>query len=221
MDAGSAEGSTALQKLCQTYWYPLYAHARRRGHNAHDAQDLTQAFFERFLEKDYLNQVHQERGRFRSFLLATLDHFLSDQLDRSRALKRGGGQPLLSLDAEDAEGRFLLEPAVSCSVEQAFDRCWALALLDQALERLQKEMANAGKERQFHYLKPFLCEETAPGGYDSVASTLGMSVGAVRMGVLRLRERFGSLVRDEVAHTLASQAETGEEMRYLIELVSG
>ena len=218
-DGKSPEAGAALEKLCRAYWYPLYAHVRRRGYDAQTAPDLTQAFFERFLEKDDLRQVQRERGRFRSFLLAALDHFLANQSDRSRTLKRGGGEPVLSLDAEDAEGRYLLEAASDESPACAFDRRWALAVLDHALDRLHSELAAAGKARQFEALKPFLSNESTAGAYEPVAAGLGISVGAVRMAVSRLRERYGELVRAEIAQTVSTEAEISEEMRYLIELV--
>ena len=218
-EAGSPEAASALEKLCRAYWYPLYAHVRRRGHDAQTAPDLTQAFFERFMEKEYLRKVQRERGRFRSFLLAALDHFLANQFDRSRTLKRGGGQLLVSLDAQDAEGRYRLEPVGDESPDHAFDRRWALALLDHALGRLHGELAAAGKARQFEALRLFLSNESATGAYDPVAAELRMSVAAVRMAVSRLRERYGELVRAEIANTVSSEAEIGEEMRYLIELV--
>ena len=213
------EAAAALAVLCRSYWYPLYAHVRRRGHDATEAQDLTQAFFERLLETEYFSRAQPGRGRFRSFLLGSLDHFLANQFDRRCALKRGGGHVPVSLDLQDAEGRYLLEPADPASPADAFDRRWALALLDHALGRLRGELEAAGKSRQFETLKPFLSHETPAGAYEPLAAELGLTVGAVRMAVSRLRERFGELVRAQVADTVSSEPEIGEEMRYLIELV--
>src|SRR2546430_9901540 len=141
----SPEAGEALESLCRAYWYPLYAFIRRRGYDSHDAQDLTQGFFTRLLEKNYLAQADREKGRFRSFLLAALKHFLSDEQDRARAQKRGGGQALISLDEQTAEGRYRLEPADVMSAEKLFERRWALTLLEQARTRLCDEYVAAGQ----------------------------------------------------------------------------
>lgn len=216
----SPEAEQALEKLCRRYWYPLYAYTRRRGYDAHEAQDLVQEFFARLLAKNYLQGVNSERGKFRSFLLASLNHFLANEFDRAQALKRGGGQILISLDDETAEERYRCDPASALTPEMTFERRWALTLLEQALQRLQQEFGSTGRAAQFERLKGFLEGEVARGDYDRAAADLKVSPGAVAMAVQRLRQRYRELVRDEVAQTVAVPAEIEEEMKHLIAVLS-
>lgn len=214
------DARTALEKLCCTYWYPLYAYVRREGYSAPDAQDLTQEFFARLLEKDYLAQVERQKGKFRSFLLAALRHFLSDQRDRARAAKRGGGAEVLSLDAQEAEERYRLEPVDRLDAEKIFERRWAMTLLEQALTRLQDESVVAGKAELFERLRDFVAGESDVSCREA-AVQLGQTESAVKSAVHRLRQRYRELVREEIAHTVADPAEIDAEIRYLIAVISG
>lgn len=212
-------GGAALATLCRSYWYPLYAFVRRQGLGEHDAQDLTQEFFARLLEKGWLGGVERERGRFRSWLLASMKHFLANEWDKSRAKKRGGGVATISFDAMSAETRFRHEPADTETAEKLYDRRWALTLLDQVLARLREEMSAAGKLDLFEALKFSLT-----GGrtaYAEVAAALGMSEGAVKVAVHRLRERYRELIRAEIAETVATPAEVEDELRHLLAALSG
>ena len=220
--AGGGDGSQArqaLEKLCGAYWYPLYAFVRRRGYSAHDAQDLTQGFFARLLQKKDLAGVDRTKGRFRSFLLASLEHYLANEWDRARAQKRGGGCTLISIDDVDAEARYLGEPEGQTTAEQLFDRRWALTLLDQVLARLREEMVQAGKARQFEALKFCLTGEKA-AGYAEIGRQLGTSEGALKVAIHRLRERYRMLLRAEIANTVGSPAEVDEELRQLFAALS-
>ena len=213
----SSRARSALEKLCATYWYPLYAFVRRRGHSAHDAQDLTQGFFARLLEKNDLASVDRARGRFRSFLLAALDHFLINEWHRARTQKRGGATVLFSFDALDAESRLRHEPATD-SPEQIYDRRWAMTLLDQVMARLRTEMAGAGKLAHFEALKFCLTGERT--AYAEVGARLAMSEGAVKVAVHRLRERYRALLRAEIAETVATPEEIEDELRALLAALS-
>ena len=213
-----AAASVALEKLCRTYWHPLYAYVRRQGHGVHDAQDLTQGFFARLFQKNFLENVSPHKGRFRSFLLAALNHFLADEWDKDRAEKRGGGQTFLSLDDPGVEQLYLAEPDAGASPEKLFEQRWALTLLAQALARLREEAA-AGKAREFDHFKVFLSTPTGAGAYDAVAAALAMPVATVGVKVHRLRQRYGELIRAEIAHTVASPADIEEEMRHLFDAV--
>lgn len=210
-----ARRAVALEELCRTYWYPLYAYVRRRGNGPEDAQDLTQEFFARLLEKQWLDGIEKNGSRFRSFLLSALNGFLANEYDRATAAKRGGGRQVLSLDAEQAERRYLLEPATNETPARIFERRWALTVLDRALIRLKDETAAAGKARQFDHLNPFLSREPAPNEYASVATELGISSGALGVSVHRLRQRYRELVRAEIANTVADLAQVDAEMRDL------
>ncbi len=205
----------ALEKLCGAYWYPLYAYIRRKGLSAADAQDVTQEFVCRLIGKNYLESVDRGRGSFRSFLLASINHLLANEWDKARALKRGGGRQILSLDAEEAEGRFVQEPAACDSAEKAFDRRWALTLLDRALARLREEFAREGKLAQFDLLKGFLSDVADDGDYAALAGPLGMEPGGVAVAVHRLRVRYREIVRAEIAQTVANESELKAEMRHL------
>lgn len=209
-------GEDALARLCRTYWYPLYAHVRRRGYAAHDANDLTQAFFARLLERRTVARADPTRGRFRSFMLSSLDHFLADERDRARAHKRGGGQGLVSIDALAAEERIRHEPVDARAPDRLFDRAWALALLDVVLARLAGEYQTTGREKLFESLSRTLLgsRETLP--YAELALRLSLSEGAVKVAVHRLRKRYRALLEEEIAHTVDSPEEAREELRHLL-----
>lgn len=215
-DAPSSEARLALEELCQAYWYPLYAFVRRLGERPEDARDLTQAYFTRLLEKGYLDDYDPERGRFRVFLMASIRNFLSKERDRAQALKRGGGAELVSLDETDAEGRYSHEPVEPLTPEQIFERRWALTLLERVVGRLEAELAAAGREREFARLRGFLTGEQPRLPYKDVAAELGLTEAAVKTSVHRLRQRFGSLLRDEIARTVASPQEVDDEVRHLL-----
>ena len=217
----SPQSAAALETLCRTYWYPLYAYVRRQGHSPPDAQDLTQEFFARLLEKDYLKAADREKGRFRTFLIVALKRFLANEWDRLRAQKRGGGQPLLSLDAELAEQRYRIEPVEGTTADRIFERRWALTLLDRTMTRLREEFASAGKAGDFDRLKACLTAERGEISYTEIAAALGMSEGAARVAVHRLRKRFREVFREEIAHTVSSPEEIEEEVRYLISVLAG
>jgi RNA polymerase sigma factor (sigma-70 family) len=214
-DTSSPGVQEALASLCETYWYPLYAFLRSRGYKPDDAQDLTQAFFARLLEKHAVRQADPARGRFRSFLLASLKNFTANERDREIARKRGGGVPIVSLEIETAEGRFQMEPPSDETPERVFDRRWALTLLDRVMSRLKAETGRSGKPSQFDRLKPYLTGDQPQLSYAQTASGLGMSEGAVKVAVHRLRKRFRDLVRDEIAQTVSSQEEIEDELRHL------
>jgi len=211
----SPRSSEALSHLCQAYWYPLYAYVRRQGHSAHDAQDLTQEFFTRLLQKNYLAAVDRDKGRFRSFLLASLKHFLANEWDKARALKRGGGQEIIHLDAHDAETRYSLEPREVASADKIYERRWAMMLLDRVLNRLREEQVTAGKGTQFDVLKTCLLGDRSSVPYADLSAQLGMTEGNLKVTVHRLRQRYRELLRAEIAETVASPAEVDEELRQL------
>ena len=219
--AAGAQGSSpdvhqALATLCETYWYPLYGFLRSRGYSAENAQDLTQAFFARLLEKHAVRHADPARGRFRSFLLASLRNFAANERDRDSAGKRGGGVPMLSLEIEHAEGRFQREPPTDETPERVFDRRWALTLLDRVMSRLQAEAAARNDTHSpFDRLKTYLTGDEPQLSYAQTAFELGMSEGAVKVAVHRLRRRFRDLVRDEIAHTVSSPEEVEDELRHL------
>ncbi len=211
----------ALEKLCQTYWYPLYAYVRRRGYSPHDAQDLTQSFFACLLERQSLANVDRDRGRFRSYMLGAMNHFLADEWAKLQTQKRGGGRQILSLDLAMAEERFDLEPADPTNVDRAFDREWATALLDKVLNRLEGEFRGEEKRRQFVVLKQTLTGSRESQPYAALASELGLSEGAVKTAVHRLRKRYRELLESEIANTVATPEEVKEELRYLMGVVAG
>jgi len=216
----STQASDALAKLCRTDWWPLYVFVRRQGHSSHDAQDLTQAFFARLLEKNYLSAVDPRKGRFRSFLLAALGHFLGKEWRRARAQKRGGQFTFVSIDAESAEQQYLQVPASNLSPEQLFEQQWAMTLLDQTLARLYEEFVASGKGALFGELKIFLTGEKQAASYAELAAKLGMTEAALKMAVSRMRQRYGELLRAEIANTVASPGEIDEELRALFAALS-
>lgn len=207
--------TAAMAELCRIYWYPLYAYIRRRGHDNHAAEDLTQEFFARLLAHDFLASVDRRKGKFRAFLLACVKHFLADQWDHVQAQKRGGGQRVISLDGLDAEARYRLEPADELTPEKLFEKQWALAVLERVLARLEGESAAGGKASLFAVLKETL-SGSRPGDYAEFAVRLGMSEGAVKVAVHRLRHRYRELVREEIADTVACPEEIEGEIRYLL-----
>jgi RNA polymerase sigma-70 factor (ECF subfamily) len=217
----SPQAAAALEKLCRTYWYPLYAFVRRQGHDEPSAKDLTQEFFLRLLHKNRLDHVQREKGRFRSFLLASLKHFLADEWDKAQALKRGGSQALLSLDDDTAEDRYQLEPADNMTPDKLFEQRWALILLDQSKTRLKEEYVQAGKADFYERLRVFEAADPDAPTYAEVAAEFGLTESAVKSAVHRLRQRYGELVREEVAHTVDSPAEVDEELRHLIGVLAG
>lgn len=213
-----APGSTdALNQLCQEYWRPLYAYIRRRGHGPQESEDLTQGFFEKFLAKDYLGDLTPGMGRFRSFLLTCLKHFLANQWDHDHRQKRGGGQITVSFDAARAEEDYGLEPADQVTPEIVYERQWAMTVLDTVLLRLRAELVQSGREALFNELKPFLRGENASGSYAEVSARTGLQETAVRVAVHRLRRRYGELLRAEVTRTVADEAEVQDEIRHLID----
>jgi RNA polymerase sigma-70 factor (ECF subfamily) len=211
----TAQADRALEELCRTYWFPLYAYVRRRGLSREDAEDVTQAFFARFLAKNYLAGLSAERGRFRAFLLASLKHFLANEWDKARTQKRGSGEIHLSLDWQTADTKFQVAATNEPSPDQAYDREWALALLAKVIDRLQAECAAEGKTKLFTQLKVFLTVGKDESAQADIAKSLGMEEGAVRVAIHRLRKRYRQLLRDEIANTLSDPAMVDEEMRAL------
>ncbi len=211
----SPPANAALEQLCRTYWPPLYAYVRRRGYTAHDAQDLTQGFFAVLLEKNYVGLASRDKGRFRSFLLAALNHFLGDEADRTNAAKRGGGTPHISLDEQVGEDLVSFEPASDLTPEKEFQKNWVITLLRQGLERLHEESRASGKDTIFEALKPFLEGEASSGEYAGVAVQLGMTANGVAVAVHRLRLRYRELVRAEIAQTVATPEDLEDEIRHL------
>ncbi|HXP61082.1 MAG TPA: RNA polymerase sigma factor [Dongiaceae bacterium] len=217
----STRARAALEALCQAYWYPLYAFARRMGQSPHDAEDSVQGFFAICLEKNYLAAAEQAKGRFRSFLLLALKRFLAKERDKSRARKRGGGQKPIALDGLTAEQRYALEPAEQLSADRLFERRWALTLLEQVLCRLRDELAAAGRLGAFEQLKEFLLAGGRGTPYKELAARLGTSEGAVKAAVHRLRQRYRELLEEEIANTVATPEEVEAERRYLLAVLSG
>jgi RNA polymerase sigma factor (sigma-70 family) len=217
--ADSDQAAAALETLCQSYWYPLYAFVRRQGRSPADAQDLTQEFFTRLLQSDSLRQAHPDKGRFRSFLLAALKHFLANEWDRVSALKRGGGKPPFSLDALTAEQRYAFEPVDGESPEKIYDRRWALTVLDQVMARLRREYAAEGKTDLFDDLKDTLTGNRQTLPYAKLGAKLGMSEGAVKVAAHRLRRRYRHRLMEEIAETVSVQGEVDEELRYLVKVL--
>jgi DNA-directed RNA polymerase specialized sigma24 family protein len=218
-DQGGATAGTALESLCATYWYPLYAFIRRQGASPHEAEDLTQGFFQRFLERNGLARVRPAAGKFRSFLLVCLKNFLANERERAHAQRRGGGRPLLTLNAEEAETRYCLEPADPLTPEKEFERRWAFAVIERTIQELRREYFGEDKQALFEQLQGFL-----PGGQGvtsraELAARRGVTVGAIDVAIHRLRQRFGVLLREQVARTVSNENEVEDEIRYLISVV--
>ena len=211
----------ALGRLCQVYWYPLYAYVRRRGYPPEDAQDLTQEFFARLLARNWVGSADPQKGRFRTYLLTTMAHFLADEWDRCKAQKRGGGQRVLPLEVESAETRFQMEPPDPLTPEKIYERRWAQALLETVFEQLRQAYEAEGKAALFDELKGGLAQRRAALPYADIAARLQLSEGALRVAVHRLRERFRKLLRAEIAHTVAEPGEVEEEVRYLFRVLTG
>lgn len=217
----SGQAQAALEELCGTYWYPLYAYVRRHGHSREDAEDLTQGFFARLLEKNYLEGVTNEKGKFRSFLLMALKRFLANEWDRANRQKRGGGVLPLSLDWQDAETRYQINPADNLSPDKLYDRAWAVIVLERVITRLQAESRAEGKAAWFEQLKPFLMVGKGEIPYAQAAAAMKMSEGAVRVAVHRFRKRYRELLRDEIAQTLANPAQADDELQALFAALTG
>jgi RNA polymerase sigma-70 factor (ECF subfamily) len=211
----------ALATLCETYWYPLYAYVRRWGYDAEQAQDLTQEFFARLLEKGFLRDADPARGRFRSFLLASLKHFLSNERDRVNAVKRGGRAVLVPLEVETAEGRYSREPPDAETPETVYERRWATTLLDRALNRLRAEFEAQEKLELFTRLEGHLTGAVEALPYASLATALAMSEGAIKVAVHRLRRRYGALLREEISETVADPRQVDDEIRELFRALRG
>jgi RNA polymerase sigma-70 factor (ECF subfamily) len=220
--ADSPQAQEALGRLCRTYWYPLYAFIRRRGHEADPAKDLTQEFFSRLLAKQYLRIADRERGRFRTFLLSCVDHFLSNERKKEHTLKRGGEYSFVSLEEASAEERYLAEPADEMSPDKVLDRRWAFTVLEMSFKQLQREYAEAGKAAQFDLLQANLSgAKEAPLSFAEIGAQLGMTESAARQAAFRMRSRFGDLLRQSVAQTVASPQDLEAEMSHLRAVLSG
>ena len=218
-DPDRKQARSALVSLCEHYWYPLYAYLRRQGYPADQAQDLTQEFFLRLLEGRYLDRADPEKGRFRAFLLTSLKFFVADEQDRRRAIKRGGGAPVLSLEFTSGEERYLREPAHGETPQRIFARRWALAVLDRVMERLRNEFARHGRPEHFERMKVFLLGNSdAP--YAAMAREMNTSEGALKVAIHRLRKRYRELFRQEIADTVAAPGEVESELRFLAAVLS-
>ncbi len=219
--SSNAESEQALAKLCSAYWKPLYAFIRREGYPPPDAQDLTQGFFAHLLDRHRLGRVDRTKGKFRSFLLASLRNFLADQRDKAQALKRGGQVSLVPLDLQNAEDSYAIEPVDPLTPEKLYERRWALTLLECVLARLEAEYNDRGLRNRFLELKPFLLAEAEATNYAEAGRRLAMSEGAVKMAVLRLRQRSRELFRAEIAATVTTEGEVEEEVRHLSAVLAG
>ena len=219
-DTHDPDAREALAELCQIYWPSVYAYIRSRGEALESAQDLTQGFFAEFLEKRYFKDARRDRGRFRAFLLTCVKHYTANERDRARAEKRGGGTSPVRLDLEQAESLTRNIPSGADTPDRIFERQWALTLLDRTLARLDEEAARSGHPERFQRLKPFLTDSAAGARYQDVAGELGMTVSAVKVAMHRLRRKFGSLLREEVAQTVADGALVDEEIRFLFQALA-
>ncbi len=219
-DSSSAGGQAALERLCRGYWYPLYAYVRRRCHRPEDAQDLTQEFFARLLGRHYLRHADRERGKFRTFLLTSLQRFLVNEWKKGGAQKRGGGAPAISWDTEAGEMRYQAERADASTPEKLFEKQWAVTMLEHVLARLREEFTARGKAEQFERLKVLLWGEQGSPPYAEVAAQLRLSEGALKVAVHRLRQRYRELLRAEITHTVATPEEVDDELRHLIAVIS-
>lgn len=216
----SSGSALALESLCRSYWYPLYVFVRRQGYTAHDAQDLTQDFFARLLEKDYLRLVEREKGRFRTFLIMALKRFLLNEWDKRQALKRGGGAIVRSFDTSMAETRYLNEALLTLPADEVYEKRWALTLLDQAMARLREDYESSGRGEEFSHLKNFLTVGRGEVSYQEVAARLGMTEGAARVALHRLRKRFRETFREEIAGTVSTAEDVDDEVRHVVSVLS-
>jgi RNA polymerase sigma factor (sigma-70 family) len=214
-DRATPDARDALAQLCSAYWYPIYAYVRRQGHHANEAQDLTQSFFARLLEKHVVEDARRERGRFRSFLLGALKHFLANEWRREHAEKRGGNVTITSFNVGMAETRYVREPSHARTAEEIYERRWALTLLENVLRELESDMAKEGKSRLFDQLKVCLTGDAAAPSYAQVGTALEMSEGAVKVAVHRLRQRYKTLLRAHIAETVADESEVDAEIAAL------
>ena len=222
--AAAADGSVdvaaeALEELCRTYWFPLYAYIRRRGHPPSDAEDLTQGFFASFLRQGKLHRVDRDRGRFRSYLITCLKHFLANQWHRSQTLKRGCAFQFVTWDATTAEQRYLAHTPDQLSPDALFDKSWIESLLESTLNQLREDYQSRGSLHVFDTLSPFLTNEATPGDYDRISTQLQLGRGATRMALARVRRRFGETLRRNVAQTVTDPSELVQELRYLVSLL--
>ncbi len=217
LQAAGGESTAALEQLCRVYWYPLYAFVRRQGHDVHDSQDLTQGFFELFLTKHYLKDVDRDKGRFRSFLLASLKHFMSNEWKKSTRQKRGGSARTISFDSMEAEERYRLEPATESSAESLFDHRWARAVLDAVLVKLRGEFEQAGKADRFGQLSALIFQDPPPGEYARLAQQWKVTESGVRSSVQRIRQRYAALFREEIAGTVNDPRDVDGEIAYLVQ----
>jgi RNA polymerase sigma-70 factor (ECF subfamily) len=215
-DSQSPQAASAMERLCHTYWYPLYVFVRRKGYGHEDASDMTQAFFAKFLEKHYLKSVDANLGKFRTFLLTSMTHFLANEWDKSQAQKRGGGQRVISFDDASAEDRYRLEPVEHATPETLFERRWAQTVVGVVLDRLAAET----EEKRFELLKSFLLEDKGAVSYDEAAAQSGMSVAAITSAIHRLRARFSALLVEEVSNTVNTPDAVEPELRHLLAALS-
>jgi RNA polymerase sigma-70 factor (ECF subfamily) len=219
--AASPEAQEALEQLCKTYWYPVYIFVRRRGHDVESAKDLTQEFFARLLAKQYLRIADRERGRFRTFLLSCVDHFLSNERKKESTLKRGGGYTFVPLDETSAEDRYQVEPVEDMSPDRLLDRRWAMTVLELSLKELQREHVESGKAAHFEALQECLSgAKDASSSFAEIGARLGMTEAAARQAASRMRARFGELLRQSVAQTVASPQDLETEMNHLCTILS-
>lgn len=219
-DPSSPHAATALEALCRAYWYPLYAFVRRAGHSPPDAEDLTQEFFARLLEHNWIAHADRHKGRFRSFLLMAMKRFLAKEWAKARTLKRGGGVRFVPLQFETAETRYLREPADTSTPEEVFEKQWALTLLESVLNQVREDYARDGKAELYDRLEPCLIGSREAQPYAALATRLGMTEGAVKMAAGRLRERYRERLKEEIAHTVASRAEVDEELCHLFRVLA-
>ena len=218
--ASTDASNVALATLCQSYWYVLYVYVRRCGHDVEQAEDLVQGFFVRLLDSEMLRRAQPERGRFRSFLLASLKHFMINEYDRARAVKRGGGEAPLRLDIAAAERRYALEPRDTLDPQRLYERRWAQTLLYQTQVRLRSACVRAGKSRLYDQLHPFVSGDDDGVPYREVAAALEITEGATRVAIHRLRRKFRDLLREEIAHTVDGDEQVEEEMRFLLQTLA-
>jgi RNA polymerase sigma-70 factor (ECF subfamily) len=219
-DVESNESAHALEQLCRTYWFPIYAFVRKRGYSPEQAQDLTQEFFAVFLEKNHLAKAARERGRFRCFLMTSVENFLRNENDRARAQKRGGGRKLISIDEQDAEERYRCEPRTETDPAKAFEQRWAATLLNTVLTRLKDEFDTSGRSDLFNALQAHLWGDSESISYPQLAEQFGLTLANVKTTAHRLRQRYRELLREEIAHTVALPSQIDDEIQHLMKVVS-